>query len=140
MKKQLSPLLLTFVFCFCQQQKPYNPIEAISKDISVLASDSLAGREVGTEGEKMAADYIVKEYEKAGLEPKGTGGYYQSFFVKDADNPHAQPSSESGENGITGYNVIGMIDNLGDEMVIIGAHYDHLGMGEFSSLHRGEHS
>ncbi|WP_370090470.1 M20/M25/M40 family metallo-hydrolase [Ekhidna sp.] len=138
MKKQFSPLLLTFVFCFCQQQKPYNPIEAISKDISVLASDSLAGREVGTEGEKMAADYIASELEKAGVQPKGTDGFYQSFFVKDADNPHAQPSSETGENGITGYNVVGVIDNPGDELVIIGAHYDHLGMGDFSSLHRGE--
>jgi hypothetical protein len=30
-----------------------------------------------------------------------------------------------------------MIDNPGEELVIIGAHYDHLGMGDFSSLHRG---
>lgn len=111
---------------------------SIKEDVFILASDSLAGREVGTEGEKMAADYIVNQFEAANLQPKGTDGFYQSFFVKDADNPHAQPSSENGENGITGYNVIGMIDNPGDEMVIIGAHYDHLGMGDFSSLHRGE--
>lgn len=138
MKKHLSPLALTFLFCFCQQTKTYDPIAQITQDIEVLASDSLAGREVGTEGEKMAADYIASELEKAGVQPKGTDGFYQSFFVKDADNPHAQPSDETGEDGITGYNVVGMIDNPGDELVIIGAHYDHLGMGDFSSLHRGE--
>ncbi|WP_424961626.1 M20/M25/M40 family metallo-hydrolase [Ekhidna sp.] len=138
MKKHLSPLLLTFVFCFCEQPQQYNPIDSISTDISILASDSLAGREVGTPGEKMAADYIVAELEAAGARPKGTDGYYQSFFVKDADNPHAQPSEETGEDGITGYNVVGMIDNPGEELVVIGAHYDHLGMGGFSSLHRGE--
>lgn len=138
MKKLLTPFFLTFLFFQCEQPDSYSPIAQISEDIRVLASDSLAGREVGTEGEKMAAEYISKEFEKAGLTRKGTDGFLQSFFVKDADNPHAQPSSESGENGITGYNVIGMIDNPGTELVIVGAHYDHLGMGEFSSLHRGE--
>lgn len=138
MKKHLSPLILIFIFCFCQQPEKYQPIEAISSDISVLASDSLSGREVGTEGEKMAADYIVSELKKAGIQQKGTDGFYQSFFVKDEDNPHAQPSEESGEDGITGYNVVGMIDNPSDQLVVIGAHYDHLGMGDFSSLHRGE--
>ncbi|SNT25670.1 PDZ domain-containing protein [Ekhidna lutea] len=138
MKKHLSPLLLTFLICSCSQTEQYNPISAIEADISILASDSLAGREVGTEGEKMAADYIAAELKATGVQPKGTNGFYQSFFVKDADNPHAQPSEETGEDGITGYNVVGMIDNPGDELVVIGAHYDHLGMGDFSSLYRGE--
>ncbi|MEP0986961.1 M20/M25/M40 family metallo-hydrolase [Ekhidna sp.] len=138
MKKHLSLILLTFVFCFCEQPENYDPIRKISNDIGVLASDSLSGREVGTEGEKMAADYIIMEFQQAGLQPKGTDGFYQSFFVKDANNPHAQPSEESGEDGITGYNVIGMIDNPSDQLVVVGAHYDHLGMGDFSSLHRGE--
>lgn len=138
MKKHLSPLLLTFLICSCSQTEQYNPISAIEADISILASDSLAGREVGTEGERMAADYIAAELKAAGVQPKGTDGFYQSFFVKDVDNPHAQPSEESGVDGITGYNVVGMIDNSGDELVVIGAHYDHLGMGDFSSLYRGE--
>ncbi|WP_462248312.1 M20/M25/M40 family metallo-hydrolase [Ekhidna sp.] len=138
MKKYLVIILLSAVLFNCQQEAPYDPISQIREDIRILASDSLAGREVGTEGEKMAADYIVGEFNKANLKPAGTEGFYQSFFVNDPDNPHAQPSSESGQNGITGYNVIGMIDNPGDELVVIGAHYDHLGMGDFGSLYRGE--
>lgn len=138
MKKHLSPILCLLLLSFCEQASTYDPIAQIEQDIKVLASDSLEGREVGTEGEKMAADYIATQFKNANIQPKGTDGFLQSFFVKDADNPHAQPSSESGDSGITGYNVIGMIDNPSDEMVVIGAHYDHLGMGDFSSLHRGE--
>jgi Zn-dependent M28 family amino/carboxypeptidase len=138
MKKPLSLLVLTLIIFQCTQPSVYEPIAQINEDIAILASDSLMGREVGTEGERMAASYIADQFAKAGLIPKGTDDFKQSFFVKDADSPHAQPSTETGEDGITGYNVIGMIDNPGDEMVVIGAHYDHLGMGDFSSLHRGE--
>src|SRR4029079_2028000 len=38
----------------------------------------------------------------------------------------------------TGHNVIGFIDNHATYTIIIGAHYDHLGMGGESSLYRGE--
>lgn len=138
MKKSLVIILLAAVFTQCEQTTPYDPLYQIKKDIEILANDSLSGREVGTEGEKMAADYIVDQFKKANLSPAGTESFYQSFFVSDPDNPHALPSAESGKDGITGYNVIGMIDNPGEEMVIVGAHYDHLGMGDFSSLHQGE--
>lgn len=138
MKKLIYTSLIISLFIQCAPQSAFNPEEEIRKDIGVLASDSLAGREVGTAGEKMAADYIVAQFKKIGLQPKGTNDYFQEFFVVDADNPHAQPSAEKGENGITGYNVLGMIDGPSEEVVVIGAHYDHLGMGDFSSLHRGE--
>lgn len=38
----------------------------------------------------------------------------------------------------TGHNVIGFIDNGSAYTIIIGAHYDHLGMGGHESLYRGE--
>ncbi len=38
----------------------------------------------------------------------------------------------------TGHNVIGFIDNKSASTVVIGAHYDHLGMGGDGSLYRGE--
>lgn len=139
--KQLSiTILLIVLFVQCEQKSNYNGEQGITNTIQVLASDSLMGREVGTEGEKMAAEYIVSQFKNAGITPKGTDGYLQDFFVAEADNPHAQPSTEKGTNGITGYNVVGYIDNPGEEIVVIGAHYDHLGMGDFSSLHRGDKS
>lgn len=39
---------------------------------------------------------------------------------------------------LTGHNVAGFIDNGRPNVVVIGAHYDHLGHGIEGSLHRGE--
>ncbi len=38
----------------------------------------------------------------------------------------------------TAYNVVGMIDNGAPNVVVIGAHLDHLGWGDEGSLHRGD--
>lgn len=138
MKSHSLLLLAILILVKCSPKDSYDPLIAVQKDIEILASDSLSGREVGTEGERMAAEYIINEMKAAGISPMGTEGFLQSFFVKDADNPHSQPGEEEGEEGITGYNVIGFLDNPGEKIVVIGAHYDHLGMGDFSSLHRGE--
>ena len=138
MKKLFPSFIALAILMSCQTSENYDAFTAIKRDVEFLASDSLKGREVGTEGEKIAADYVKSAYERIGLKGAGSDGFYQTFFVKDADNPHAQPSSASGENGITGYNVLGMIDNPGDEIIVVGAHFDHLGMGDFSSLYKGE--
>jgi aminopeptidase YwaD len=56
----------------------------IKEDISMLASDSLIGRETGTYGEIMARDYIISCYKKAGLQPAfKEGSYIQSYTFKD---------------------------------------------------------
>lgn len=137
MRTLFIPFFIGLFISGCIQPE-YNPAETIARNLQVLASDSLQGREVGTEGERMAAAYIIKAFNDRNLMPKGKEGFYQPFFVKNTDNPHEQPGTETSEDGITGNNVIGFIDNPGDEIVIIGAHYDHLGTGDFSSLHRGE--
>lgn len=41
------------------------------------------------------------------------------------------------KNKKTGYNVVGYIDNKAEKTIIIGAHYDHLGMGKFGSRYQG---
>lgn len=38
------------------------------------------------------------------------------------------------ENMVDAYNVVGELNNLSDRTIVIGAHYDHLGMGGESSL------
>jgi len=50
-------------------------------DVNILASDSLKGREAGTIGEQMAADYISKQMFQIGLLPKGdsTGSFLSRF-------------------------------------------------------------
>ncbi|MEM7374468.1 MAG: DUF4910 domain-containing protein [Bacteroidota bacterium] len=117
----------------------YSPAHAQSKaqtlqqmqvDVVYLSSDLLAGRETGTEGEAMAAQYIASRFEALGLSPKGTDGWYQAFDFTFSTNPHAKP--EDGEDR-TGKNVLGFIDHGAEHTIVIGGHYDHLGMGHFGS-------
>ncbi|MFT6882688.1 MAG: hypothetical protein ACI83W_000027 [Marinoscillum sp.] len=132
-------VILLALFISCSPKK--KDFLALAKaDISILASDSLQGREVGSAGEKMAAAYIASRLESIGLKGAGTDGFYQDFFVKESQNPHEKPSMSGDDSlqGTSGRNLVAMIDNPGDELIVIGAHYDHLGFGGFSSLHRGD--
>jgi hypothetical protein len=99
--------------------------------VRYLADDALEGRRAGTAGEHCAGDYIAAEFRRIGLEPMGeNGGYFQEVPVASAMNPH--------EPGGTGRNVVGMIRGsdrrLRNEVVIVGAHHDHLGTGGMGSL------
>jgi hypothetical protein len=45
--------------------------------IAYLADDKLEGRNTGSEGYQKAATYVAGEFERAGLQPAGTSGYFQ---------------------------------------------------------------
>ena len=46
-------------------------VSNLKKHIQYLASDQLEGRRTGTKGELLAMEYIVDQYKKIGLTPKG---------------------------------------------------------------------
>ncbi|MCB0707032.1 MAG: M28 family peptidase [Saprospiraceae bacterium] len=102
-------------------------------DIVYLSSDLLGGRETGTPQEQMAADYIAYRFQESGLSPKGSESWMQGFEFDFKPNPHGEV-----EERRTGHNVVAYLDNNAATTVIIGAHYDHLGMGHFGSRHTGE--
>jgi aminopeptidase YwaD len=65
-------------------------IENLKSHVTYLADDKLEGRRAGTNGEKLAADYIRSQFEKAGLAPKGEQGtYFQPFEIADGKNYQA---------------------------------------------------
>lgn len=108
-------------------------------DVLVLAADSLQGRKTGTSYELMAADYIAKRMKDLQISPLGNAGtYFQTFSFKASNDPHQEPTftNEKGDGFLTGTNVIGFINNNASTTVVIGAHYDHLGMGGEGSLYR----
>ncbi|MDB5207048.1 MAG: family metallo-hydrolase [Flavisolibacter sp.] len=75
-----------FIFAGCATQKSATSVTEpaianLKSHIEYLASDSLEGRRTGTAGEKLAATYIAAQFEKAGLQPKGTNRFYQRFNV-----------------------------------------------------------
>lgn len=113
-------------------------LKSITIDVKTLASDKMEGRETGTKGEQRAADYISKRMETIGLKPYGIGGYFQEFTFTPKRNPHSHGDTTSTLAPITGKNVIGYLDNGAENTVVIGAHYDHLGMGAEGSLHAGK--
>lgn len=108
-------------------------LQQLQTDVVYLASDYLQGRETGTTGEQRAADYIAWRFSQLGLQPRGKNGtFFHEFDFTFRPNPHAAAGVER-----SGRNVVALLDNGAPTTVIIGAHYDHLGMGEFSSLHTG---
>ncbi|MFN5620618.1 MAG: M28 family peptidase [Flavobacteriales bacterium] len=123
---------------------PKGALGRLELNVACLANDFMEGRATGTAGEQKAADYIVRDFQRFKMEPKGDSAWFQSFtFV-----PHgaAQVHHQDGNASlgmalvkeITGKNVIGYIDNKAATTVVIGAHYDHLGMGDENSLWTGE--
>jgi hypothetical protein len=130
-------ILLVVIFIGLNSCKTENPkIISLEEDVAFLANDSLAGRETGTPQELIAANYLRERMQSIGLQPKGNSEtYFQTFTFKPKKDPHSEAQFIDGDSTITGTNVIGYIDNKAEKTVIIGAHYDHLGMGGAGSLY-----
>lgn len=58
-------------------------VKNLQSHISYLASDKLEGRRAGTNGEKLASEYISQKFQEIGLQPKGADGFFQSFEIYD---------------------------------------------------------
>lgn len=110
-------------------------------DVAYLASDELRGRETGTSGALEAAAYIQSRFKNLDLSPMGNAGtYYQTFTFAPQNDPHGEvrfrESGKQTDSLITGTNVIAFLDHQAENTIVIGAHYDHLGMGGEGSLYR----
>jgi len=140
--KVINIIIIALLLVSCKNEVSVEaPVEvSMKEDVSFLASDSLKGRRTGTKYERMAAKYIANRFEDLGLEPKGTDGYFQEFTFKDKTNPHEDITfvNKAGDSTTTAVNVVGYVNNNAENTIVIGAHYDHLGMGGEGSLHRGK--
>ena len=135
MNKIILSVLFSLCFNICLSQSPDGPlIEKLKRDVIFLSSDELEGRNTGTESEKIAADYIIEKLKFYKVSPKGTNGFFQEFTAKINANPHTNTSAKE----IIGLNVVGFLDNQSENTVIIGAHYDHIGYGEYGSRYFGD--
>lgn len=56
-------------------------LTGLQQHIQFLSNDKLEGRRTGTTGEHLAMTYISDQFKKAGLEPRGTKGWYQVFEI-----------------------------------------------------------
>jgi Peptidase family M28/PDZ domain len=114
--------LLCSLGAFSQEIK----VKQLKKDLTYLASDKNEGRGAGTVGEARARNYIIKRFKKIGLKPLGEKGTWELVYpAKKGVPPNISTVNTS--------NVIGFLDNGQKESIVIGAHYDHLGMGDQGS-------
>ena len=111
-------------------------VKDLKKHIQILASDSLEGRETGEQGQKKAAEYIANCFKKVGIPPYKCKTYFQKFKVK--SKGHLRQRIILKQKYIKGENVLGFIEgsDLKDEVLIITAHYDHLGKKD-TSIYNG---
>ncbi len=89
--------------------------ENVSRVITFLSSDDLQGRESGGEGIEKAAIFIENEFKSNGIQP-----YFSSY--RDTISNFDKPA----------YNIVGFLEGsdpeLKKEYLVIGAHYDHIGL------------
>lgn len=100
--------------------------KSIKNHISLLASDKLKGRGTSSAEETEAANYIAAQFKKAGLIPFNNS-YLKPFVYKRNTNPH--DTSLVGVSEKSSNNVVGFLDNKAPYTIVVGAHYDHLGLG-----------
>jgi len=141
--KKTGMLLLVFVgMVSCKNEikntkeisKLFIDSTLVKKHLYTLASDKMKGRRAGTAGIEKAAQYIEKEFKRIGLVTYDTlSNYRQTFTFKNRRT----------QEDITSSNIIGVLEGKSkkEEIVIISAHYDHLGIrskeGVLDSIYNG---
>ena len=110
--------------------------EVAQEIVATLADDSFEGRAAGLKGGEMAAEYIASLLDEWKVKPFLPSGYFQEFnaaknqsnWITESDMPLDELVA-SGCETRTMKNVLACIPGKGDGYVVVGAHYDHLGIG-----------
>ena len=100
--------------------------DAMKQTVEYLASQELGGRFPATVGDTLASEYIVSQLRSLKLKPIIKGkkkiGYYHDFT-------YGKTQAEER----TTHNIIAVLPGkdkqLKHEYIVVGSHYDHLGMG-----------
>ena len=96
--------------------------EDLKTHLYTFADDKMEGRMTGTDGQKMAAEYLRNFYMDQGIPaPKEPNNYYQNIpasYLSRLQNP------------VDSENVVAFIkgSEKPDEIIVLSAHYDHVGM------------
>ncbi len=109
--------------------KPVFSEKKMMKTIEFLASPELKGRGLGTPELEKASQYIAMKFKEAGLRPLGEN-YLQTFTHTFDDKGKMTMSN------VLGY-IPGSDPQLKDDVVVLSAHYDHLGLG-WPDVHQGD--
>lgn len=123
-------LLVTATLAVPASQDTLSPAaRRVLADVRFLADDRQEGRGVGTAGLSRAGAYIRDAFARAGLQAS-----FQDFTI----SPDAPAVLHTTLGGTATRNVVAILPGtsptLRGEVVVIGAHYDHLGLGGFGAM------
>jgi hypothetical protein len=126
----LITLLLAAAHLAATQQDSLSPAaRRVLADVRFLADDRQEGRGVGTAGLERAGAYIRDGFAKAGLRAT-----FQDFTIP-SEAPAVLHTTLGGKAARNVVAVIpGTSPTLRGQLVVVGAHYDHLGAGGFGAL------
>jgi len=128
MTRTLALTALLWLPLFAQEAAPIDraaaliTADSLKKHLTVIAGDDYEGRCSGYPGNDKAAEYIASHFKKIGARPagekndKGETTYFQLFQVRGRNTRNCLALAEGSDPA------------LKDEIVVIGAHYDHVGM------------
>ncbi len=98
--------------------------QTLMQHVTWLAAPEREGRGLGSSGLQQAAEYIAQQMAEIGLQPGGVDGtWFQPFTVQ--QGPDGTPVQTSNVIGI----LPGKRQDWQGQSVVLGAHYDHLGLG-----------
>ena len=122
--------ILLFATALTVRQDTLTPAaRRVLNDVRFLADDLQEGRGIGSAGLERAGAYIKEGFARAGLQTS-----FQDFTIP-SDAPAVLHTKLAGSST---RNVIAVIPGTSParrgEVVIVGAHYDHLGVGGFGTL------
>ncbi|MDH3600304.1 MAG: M20/M25/M40 family metallo-hydrolase [Candidatus Tectomicrobia bacterium] len=112
---------------------PLFSAERMQQTIRYLASDAMRGRGFGAPELDQAADFLVAQFRAAGLQP---GGDQPQSYIQAWPARGGKPA-----RNVTLKNIVGIIPGQRSawdgQNVVVGAHYDHLGLG-WPDVHQGD--
>ncbi len=100
----------------CIAGSPFDQ-KALGASITFLASVDLGGRVPGSDGDVVARKHIAERFECLGISPAGDDGGFEQAFVD---------SEKKATANVVGF-VKGTDEKVGDQIILIGAHHDHVG-------------
>jgi Zn-dependent M28 family amino/carboxypeptidase len=103
-------------------------VDSTKETVEYLTSDKLEGRMSGKDGNVLAAEFIKKQFESFGYKTK-----YQKFRIERINSgPHKEKGDDFTKNIIAWSE--GKDEVLKNEIIVVGAHMDHIGYGPKMSM------
>lgn len=115
-------------------------INTLKKHLTIIASDSMEGRETGTEGQRKAAAYIEQYFKTIGLKPIAELNGYQQFFPLKFDSVISSSLSISNEKWNYGKDFICPISKnktnhfTSNEIVFVGYGIDDSQYSDYTNI------